>query len=478
MVIPLARPTDLAGKRVTVMGLGVLGGGVGVAAYLARHGARVTVTDMRDERSLAASIEELRNLPITFHLGEHQLEDFRARRADIVVRNPGVPMSSPYLQTARDDGVSIEMEMSLFFRFCPAPILGVTGTKGKTTVSALVGEILHTWNRDTLLAGNMGVSALLELDRLALSTPVAIELSSFQIEALNDHRLSPHVAVLTNISEDHLDRYRDFDHYAGTKLDLVCAMGADDVVVYNVEDPVVKGVEQRTRARLFPFGLHDNGGDGAWRAGNRILIRHDARESMFTTSAILSLSGDHGVLNTLAAIGAAHAYGTPDWAIEQGLASFTGVPNRLEDVGTVNGVRFVNDTSATAPAAAIAGIRVLAPRARTLHLIAGGADKRTDLAPLADTILAAQPRVYLLEGTATPRLAAALGDRGVKVVGTFGSMVEAVDQAAEAATPGDIVALSPGCASFGMFRNEFDRGEQFRHAVLQMGPGDREPTND
>lgn len=478
MVTPLDHPADLAGKRVTVMGLGVLGGGAGVAAYLARHGALVTVTDMRDEHSLATSIEELRNLPITFHLGGHELGDFRADRADIVVRNPGVPMSSPFLLAAFDDGVSIEMEMSLFFRFSPAPILGITGTKGKTTVSALVGEILRTWKSDTLLAGNMGVSALLELDRLDRSTPVALELSSFQIEALNDHRLSPHVAVLTNISEDHLDRYRDFDHYAETKLDLVCAMGPDDVVVYNVQDPVVKEVEQRTRARLFPFGLHDSGGDGAWRAGDRLLIRDDASEVTFHRSAVLALSGDHGTMNTLAAIGAAHVYGTPGWAIEQGLASFTGVPNRLEDVGTVNGVRFVNDTSATAPAAAIAGIRVLAPQARTLHLIAGGADKRTDLAPLADVILASRARVYLLEGSATPRLAAVLSERNVSVAGTFGSMVEAVDHATAAATTGDIVALSPGCASFGMFRNEFDRGEQFRHAVRRMGPGERESSDD
>lgn len=478
MVTQLARPADLAGKRVTVMGLGVLGGGAGVAAYLARHGALVTVTDMRDEQSLAASVEELRKLPITFHLGGHVLDDFRAECADIVVRNPGVPTTSPFLQAAFDDGVSVEMEMSLFFRFCPAPILGITGTKGKTTVSALVGEILRTWKSDTLLAGNMGVSALLELDRLDRSTPVALELSSFQIEALNDHRLSPHVAVLTNVSEDHLDRYRDFDHYAGTKLDLACAMGPDDVVVYNVEDPFVKRVEQRTRARLFPFGLHGTGGDGAWRAGDRVLIRDGATELTFTRSPVLALSGDHGAMNTLAAIGAAHAYGAPGWAIKQGLASFTGVPNRLEELRTVNGIRFVNDTSATAPAAAIAGIRVLAPQARTLHLIAGGADKRTDLAPLADAILASQARVYLLEGSATPRLAAMLSERGATVAGTFGSMAEAVDHATAAATTGDIVALSPGCASFGMFRNEFDRGEQFRHAVRQMGRGDRESRDD
>lgn len=463
--------SQLAGKRVTVMGLGVLGGGVGVATFLAEHGALVTVTDLRDERVLGESIDALFDLPITFHLGAHEIEDFSADGADMVVRNPGVPMTSPYLKAAQEDRVAIEMEMSLFFRFCPAPILGVTGTKGKTTVSALIGEILRHWNPRTLLAGNMGVSAMVELDRLDPSTPVAIELSSFQIEALNDHRLSPHVAVLTNISEDHLDRYDDFGHYARTKLGLTHAMQSDDVVVYNREDPIVATVEHRTQADLFPFGLEDSGDKGAWRSLDRFVVRDDGVELSFDKSDVLALSGDHGALNALAAIGGAHVYGVPAWAIQRGLASFTGVANRLEEVATVDGVLYVNDTSATAPAAAVAGTRVLAPRAHELHLIAGGADKRTDLTPFADALSESRSRVYLLDGTATPTLAGLLAQRDVSVEGTFGSMEEAVNVAARMATAGDIVALSPGCASFGMFRNEFDRGEQFRAAVRRIDRG-------
>lgn len=460
------------------MGLGVLGGGVGVATYLARHGAIVTVTDMRDEWALGESVEALRRLPIRFHLGGHVMDDFRATGADVIVRNPGVPMTSPYLQAAKDDGIRIEMEMSLFFRFCPAPILGVTGTKGKTTVTALIGEILRHWTPETLVAGNMGVSAMMELDRLDTSTPVAIELSSFQIEALNEHRLSPHVAVLTNISEDHLDRYDDFAQYAETKLGLTHAMRDHDVVVYNSEDPLVTTVEQQTRARLFPFGLHVPGEEGAWLSGDRLIVRDGTSELTFPRSNVLALSGDHGTLNSLAAIGAAHVYGAPAWAIERGLASFKGVPNRLEDIATVYGVRYVNDTSATAPAAAVAGVRVLASLTPRLHLIAGGADKRTDLAPFADAIHEARVHVYLLEGTATTTLAAMLAERNVVVAGTFGSMTDAVDRAAQAATFGDIVALCPGCASFGMFRNEFDRGEQFRAAVARVGHAERESGNE
>lgn len=467
----LSSPEQLAGLRATVMGLGVLGGGLGVARYLAGHGAIVTVTDMRDASALAEPITALRDLPVTFHLGGHDERDFTRGRADMVVRNPGVPMTSPFLRAARDDGVRIEMEMSLFFRFCPAPILGVTGTKGKTTVSALIGEMLRHWRDDALLAGNMGVSAMEELDRLTPSTPIAIELSSFQIESLNDHRQSPHVAVLTNISEDHLDRYDNMEHYAGTKLGLTHAMKAHDIVVYNNEDPVVATVPAQTRARPFPFGLRDPGDDGAWLAGEDLLVRDDGREWAFRRPHHLALDGDHGALNALAAIGAARVYGAPEEAIEGGLASFQSVPNRLEDVAVIDGVRYVNDTSATAPAAAIAGVRVLARRARVLHLIAGGADKRTDLSPFADAIADSGARVYLLEGTASGGLRSLLDGRGVSVVDTFSSMSDAVAHAAMSAQSGDIVALSPGCASFGMFRNEFDRGDRFRDAVAAVRQG-------
>ena len=455
-----------AGKRVTVMGLGVLGGGVGVSRYLVSRGAIVTVTDMRQEAELAQPLAELKGLPITLHLGGHDIDDFRASHADVVVRNPGVPYDSPYILAARADDVVVEMEMSIFFRACPAPVLAVTGTKGKTTVSSLLGEIVTSWRPDALVAGNMGVSALLELDRVERTTPVVLELSSFQIEALIEHKLAPHVAALTNISEDHLDRYKDYAEYSGVKRGLAHAMTGEDVVVYNGDDPEVARIVTETKARVVPFTLAEPTGDGAWlESGRDLMLRSDGVTRSWRRPDVLSLQGDHGAMNALTAVAAANAYGVPDDAIAAGLARFRGVPNRLEQVAVVNGVAYVNDTSATAPAAAIAGVRVLGARARTLHLIAGGADKRTDLAPFADQISAANARVYLLEGTATDALHAMLKQRSVGIAGRFTSMADAVGSAAGKASAGDIVALCPGCASFGMFRNEFDRGDQFRKAV-------------
>jgi UDP-N-acetylmuramoylalanine--D-glutamate ligase len=420
---------------------------------------------MRDDVALSGSKAQLEELPITYRLGGHDLRDFTDEHADVVVRNPGVPMDSPYLVAAQESGVAIEMEMSIFFRDCPAPIIGITGTKGKTTVSALIGTILQVWNPETLLAGNMGLSALLELDRLTPTTPVALELSSFQIESLNDHHLGPHVAVLTNIFPDHLDRYRDFEHYAATKRGLAQSMGPTDLVVFNADDAEASRVAVETNARLLPFGLNQRSGDSAWLDGERLVCRVDGVTSEFQRPNLLALDGTHGAMNALAAIAACRAYGVPKEAIREGLATFRGVENRLEVVGTGHGVTYVNDTSATAPAAAVAGVRVLAPKAKRLHLIAGGADKKTDLSPFANELAEVDVLVYLLNGTATPQLRSLLDQRDVPISGTFDSMNSAVDAAASNASPGDFIALCPACASFGMFRNEFDRGEQFRSAV-------------
>lgn len=450
------------------MGLGILGGGVGVAQYLARHGGIVTVTDMRDATELQTSIDLLAGLPITYHLGGHDEADFTKAHADVVVRNPGVRRTNPYLALARESGVAVEMEMSLFFRACKAPILGITGTKGKTSVSTLCSNMMRAWKPETVLAGNMGVSALALVDDIQPDQPVVIELSSWQLEALDEHRLGPDVAVLTNISEDHLDSYNGFDDYAATKRTIGHHGGPESIVVYNYDDPECAKVAEETSSRLFAFGLSDPGTDGAWLAGNELLWRDRAREERIGRPTQLQLSGEHGIRNALAAMAATAAYGAPIEAIRAGLESFSGVPNRMEEVATVDGVLYINDTAASAPAAAVAGLRVLRDRANTIHLIAGGADKRSDLTPFADEIALARPRVLLLEGSATPELMRLLDERAVDYEGPFQEMGTAFAVATSGATAGDVVTLTPGCASFGMFRNEFDRGEQFRFAVLAL----------
>ncbi|MEJ7838777.1 MAG: UDP-N-acetylmuramoyl-L-alanine--D-glutamate ligase [Thermomicrobiales bacterium] len=456
------------GVRATIMGLGVLGGGVGVARYLAERGATVTVTDQRIEADLAESISQLSELDITYHLGDHDDRDFMIEGADLVVRNPGVRRDSRYLRLARESGVSVEMEMSLFFRACPSRIIGVTGTKGKTTVTALIGQILTSWNASSFIAGNMGISALEGLSRLVPETPVAIELSSWQLESLDEHHLGPHVSVITNFSEDHLDRYDGFEDYVETKRSIAHHQKADGVAVFNGDDVHVRRVADQTQAVPMSFGALERAGNSAWSSEASLYSRFNDETLEFPLPEQISLRGPHGRLNALAAIAACHAYGVPEHAISSGLMAFFGVENRLEDLGTVRGVYFINDTSATAPIATVSALNLLRERPGHVFLISGGADKKSDLTEFLDVLAEKATAIVLLPGSATESVTAGLEARGVIVGPIARSMEEAVGRAFEHAKAGDTVILSPGLASFGLFRNEFDRGTQFRAARQRL----------
>jgi len=455
--------SDWAGKRITVMGLGTRAGGVGVARYLAESGAIVTVTDLRSETDLADPLADLDGLDIRFVLGRHDPADFT--ETDIVVRNPGVRRTNQYLAMARDAGVTIEMEMSIFLRACPAPVIGITGTKGKTTTCALCGEMLRHWRPETVVAGNMGVSAVSALSSITPETPVVLELSSWQLEGMDERQIGPRIAVITNISEDHLDTYRDFDDYAETKRSLGGHLSDDAYLVLNADDPEVAKAANPSPAHVIWFGSGSLPGPGVSVEGNALQSTITAHEGTIQIPENPALRGAHQHLNAAAATAAALLRGAPVDRVTAGLASFGGVANRMEIVAEIDGVLYVNDTAATAPAAAIAGLRAYADR--PIHLITGGANKRLDFGPLAVEIANRAASITLLDGTATPILrwlieAAGRNDANEPVQ----SMVAAVEAARRQAVPGDVVLLSPGCASFGLFRDEFDRGAQFRDAVL------------
>lgn len=463
----MTRGYDFTGKQVTVVGLGTLGGGVGVARYAVEQGASVTVTDMRDAAALASSMEELEGLPITYHLGSHDAQDFLPTHADMVVRNPGVPRNSRFLQIAREHGVPIEMEMSLFFRACPAPTIGVTGTKGKTTVSTLIGEMLLHWDESSVVAGNMGVSALASLSRVNEETPVVIELSSWQLEALYDHGLSPHVSVLTNIHEDHLNHYDGYEDYARTKRSIAAHASEQDVVVYNADQSDTALIRNTGMAQPMPFSTQEQSGDGAWMSSAGLHVRWNHRGHRYELPTHLSLSGETGRMNALAAIAAATARGVPEASIAHALQHFAGVPNRLETVRECGGVAFINDSSATAPVAAAATIRLLRDRASRLGVIAGGSDKSSDFAPMASAIADSDVSLHLLAGDGTMRLIESLGRSGATTHTPHGSLEDAFRAAVKSVGENGIVVLTPGCASFGMFRNEFERGARFRQLVSE-----------
>ena len=454
------------GVRVTVMGLGTRAGGVGVARYLAERGAIVTVTDLRPEGELAESLAQLNGLPVRAVLGWHDEADFALPGAEVVVRNPGVRRDNPMLELARRSGVHVEMEMTLFLAACPVPVIGVTGTKGKTSTTALLGEMLRAWRPDAIVAGNMGVSALGQLNWIGPDTPVALELSSWQLEAMDERRLAPRIAVLTNIYPDHLDTYRDFDDYADTKRSIARHLTPDDRLVTWADHEPARPAAASTAARLFSFGIGDRQLDGVWVDDDALILRCDRGRESLPLPATRWLAGPYQQLNAAAATAAAHLAGAPTEAVLAGLAAFAGVENRAELVATVTGVEFVNDTAATAPAAAIASIE--GHDARRVHLIAGGADKRLPLDELGHVIATRAATVILLDGTATAALKDAIERHGGRVEATVDSMEGAVERAAAAAADGDVVLLAPGCASFGMFRDEFDRGQRFRDAVAGL----------
>jgi len=458
---------DLRGKRVTLLGLGSHGGGVGAARFLASHGAFVTVTDAKAPEALSTSVAALDGLPVRFVLGGHDESDFTRSGADLVVRNPGVPRTAAMLDLARREGVPVEMEMSLLFRLAPGPLIGVSGTKGKTTTSTLLALMLSAWNPDTRLAGNMGIPALELLDAIDAETPVVLEISSWQIEALDEHRLSPHIAVLTNVSPDHLNTYAGYAEYAETKRRLAKHQTPDDFLIFNADDRELRSLADSAPARVIPFGHSVNGNQGMTVSGRTLLWRYDDQVFEITLPDLaFNLKGDHQALNVAAAAAAGLAAGAPQSAIEAGIAAFEGVPNRGELVAEIDGVIFVNDTAATAPAAAIAALERFADQ--RIHLISGGANKALDLKPLAESIRERVQTLSLIEGSATPALLELIGEPAFPVHGPYRDMATAVDAARSAALPGDVVLLSPGVASFGVFTDEFDRGDQFRAAVERL----------
>ncbi|CAN5382109.1 UDP-N-acetylmuramoyl-L-alanine--D-glutamate ligase [soil metagenome] len=460
-------PADLAGKRVTVLGLGVHGGGIGVARFFAEQGAIVTVTDAKPADALQSSVDQLAGLDIRFVLGEHHENDFSKRGADMVIRNPSVPRRAALLERAREEGVPVEMEMSLFLRFAPGPVIGVTGTKGKTTTSNLLALMLQDWKPETRIAGNMGIPALSLLPGLDADTATVLELSSWQLEGMDEHGVSPHIAVITNVSPDHLNTYDSYEAYAETKRRIGAHQSADDFLIVNVDDREARKAMVDSPGRVVPFGRRVDGGAGMTISGRQLEWRFDGQTAKFDVPASsFALAGEHQLSNVAAAASAALVLGAPIESVQAGIIAFDGVPNRGELVAEIDGVLYVNDTAATAPAAAIAAMERFA--GQRIHLITGGANKSLDLEPLAEAIIQHAASVVLIDGSATPLLQRLLAKIERPLTGPFRGMDPAVDAARSTAQRGDVVLLSPGVASFGIFTDEFDRGEQFRSAVERL----------
>ena len=439
---------SLHNLSITLAGLGLHGGGLETVRWLVNQGANVTVTDLRSSEILRPALDKLEGIPLTKRaIGYHNTQDFVD--ADIVVKNPAVPRESPYLKGAR----RIETDISLFLAYSRNPIIAVTGTKGKSTVASAIYTVLHTYNRRTLLGGNIGTSPLTFLDQLRGDEPIVLELSSFQLGDLplcESYRLVrpwPRVAVITNLFPDHLDRYPSFEEYANDKRQIYYRQSTNgwlicpeklDVAGFKGQAVTIPEVSSFSDGELEGHISPNSGG---------------------------SLGRCFGYNMRIASMALAK-WGLSAEKIGSALRGFRSLPHRLEWLGAERQISFYNDSASTVPQATMNAVESLCSDGDII-LIAGGSDKNGDMT-LFPHIFDTVKHMILLSGTATNKIEAALRKSGRNAPRPFDSLSKAVLEARGLAQAGDIILLSPGCASFGMFRHEYDRGDQFRHIVLSL----------
>ncbi|HCR52476.1 TPA: UDP-N-acetylmuramoyl-L-alanine--D-glutamate ligase [Candidatus Kaiserbacteria bacterium] len=431
------------GKRITVMGLGLLGRGVGDARYLAEQDAELIVTDLKSREELATSVAQLEAFTnVTFVLGEHRLEDFRGR--DLILKAAGVPLDSAYIAEAKKNGIPVRMSADLFAEMSGVACIGITGTRGKSTVAHMLHTILKAAGKPVLLGGNVrGVSTLALLAEATPAHIAVLELDSWQLQGFGEAKTSPHVAVFTTFYPDHLNYYHD-------DLNVYLADKANIFLYQKPEDMLVLGTQ------CAPTVI-DKYGD---KIEAKTVVVDELKLPDTWTLRVL---GVHNRYDAALALAAARMVGIPDTTSREALQSFPGVPGRLELLREVRGVKIYNDTTSTTPEATIAAIDALRQSSgqnQNLILILGGSDKKLDM----DKLLAKLPevkKVILLAGSGTERIRETV--LGAPV---YDTLVEAVTDAFDAATPGDAVLFSPAFTSFGMFKNEFDRGDRF-NAIVQ-----------
>ncbi|MFA5070085.1 MAG: UDP-N-acetylmuramoyl-L-alanine--D-glutamate ligase [Patescibacteria group bacterium] len=457
---------NLKNKKVLVMGLGLHGGGVSVVKWLVKQGAQVTATDLKIKKDLLPSLAKLKAFKVKYVLGRHNLEDFR--KADLIVQNPGVPANSQYLIAAKKAGVPIENEATLFFRRCPAPILAVTGTKGKSSLVSLLFHVLKSKFKDTVMAGNIRDVLMLDvLPKIKKNTKVILELSSFQLEGLAGLKRSPHIAFFTNIMRDHLNRYGTMPVYINAKLNMIKFQNSNDFAVLNADNAYTRRFAKETKAKVFWFSLNKKVSPGAYREKNWLIFTDGHKKEKVLPLDKLDVLADYQREQFLAGLIAGKLFGLSNGIIFEGLKSYKGLHDRLEFIKEINGIKYYNDTAATMPEAAISALKALGnSKRKNIVLLAGGANKNLVFQGFCRHIVRYCKAVILFKGQASLIIAKQLGKKIKHEV--VKSMEEAVGRAVKLSQKGDIVLLSPGAASFGLFKHEFDRGEQFKKCVKQQ----------
>ena len=450
---------ELKGKKVLVVGLGK--SGLAAALFLRRRGAQVTVSDVRSAEALAKDIPALLEAGIMVEAGGHGLLTFR--RQDLIVISPGVPLDTPELAQVKSFGLPVIGELELAARFLKGKMLAVTGSNGKSTTTTLLGEILEAAGLPTLVGGNIGVPVVALIDQSTDETWSVLEVSSFQLESTE--KFHPTIAVILNITPDHLDRHGNFENYARAKERIFAAQTAEDYLVLNADNTPAEDAATRSAARVYWFSVEHPVEQGAWLQQGYVVYRaaRDAATERVMLLGGIPLKGSHNVENVLAAVCAARLAGASADTIAKAVENFRAVEHRLEYVATLNGVEYYNDSKATnvdATAKAIASF------SSGIHLILGGKDKNSDYRQLSDLLRERVCAVYTI-GSAAAKIESHL--RGVISIHSCGTLDKAVAAAALAARPGEIVLLAPACSSFDQFESYEHRGRVFKELVNESG---------
>jgi UDP-N-acetylmuramoylalanine--D-glutamate ligase len=451
----MARDIDLQGRKVLVVGLARTG--LATVKFLKTKGSIVSTTEMKPKEEMKEAIQELEGMDIPMEWGGHRTETFL--KPDLIVVSPGVDLSIEPIQKALKKGIRVISEIELAYHFIHIPIIAVTGTNGKTTTTLLIGEMLKEEGKRVGVGGNVGDPLILFADGGSRWEVLVVEISSFQLEAIEDFR--PRFSVLLNITEDHLDRYLRYEDYIEEQVRIFSNQNSGDVAVLNRDDPIVMKHGAKVKAKKVFFSLEERLDEGAFSSDQNILLRFGEKEEDYSLVKT-PLKGIHNVENMMAALTTARIFGCSKKAIEAVLGRFEGLEHRLEFVREIEGIRFYNDSKGTNVGSVVKSLQSFS---EPIILIAGGKDKKGDLTPLRELIQSRVKRLILI-GEAKERMGRELG--GLTDMVMARNLEEAVTFAYQAAKRGEVVLLSPACSSFDMFKDYKERGKVFKEAVHRL----------
>lgn len=447
---------DLNNKRVLVVGLGK--SGVASALFLKARGARVTVSDTKPQDQLGQEIPLLLDHGIAVETGGHGDRTFQGQ--DLIVVSPGVPADAPVLVQARALGEKVIGEIELASQFLPGNIVAITGSNGKTTTTTLVGEIVAASGFSTVVGGNIGTPAISLIEPATPETVVVLEVSSFQLETIQTFH--PKIAVVLNVTPDHLDRHHSFAAYVDAKARIFENQRPEDFAVLNADDATCVGLVSRTKAQVFWFSREQEVTQGAYVNEGRVLFRRASQSHEIMLVSEIPLKGSHNVENVLAGVCAGALLGCAPEKIRHAVRNFKAVEHRLEYVATIRGVEYYNDSKATNVDATI---KALESFPANIHLILGGKDKDSDYTVLNDLLRQRVKRVYTI-GAAAKKIESQI--EGAAEIVHAETLESAIKRAAANAQEGDVVLLAPACASFDQFRNYEHRGKTFKEVVQTL----------